>query len=172
MYADNFDANATLADVFNPDGRFGGGVYNRYTLNMATGALASSRVCAHESEFPTINPTVTGQRHKATYTACSIDNGVNSFFNAFQRVNFDGNSTLVTLPPGHYGSEPLFAAAHDTQQEDDGYVLEVVYDAFDHLSELQIFRAQDVTDRVCRLRLRHHVPHQFHGHFADTVFIR
>ncbi len=172
MFTDNFEANTVLTDVFNPRGRFGGGVYQRYTLNLATGHLGNERLSERESEFPTFNPAVTGQRHTACYTACSVDNGANSFFNAFQKVSFDGDSTLVTLPPGQYGSEPLFAAARNGQCEDDGYLLEVVYDAFDHLSELQIFRAQDVTDRVCRLRLRHHVPHQFHGHFTPDVFIQ
>ncbi len=172
MFADSFEANATLKDVFNPSGRFGGGAYHRYTLNLATGQLGCESISDRESEFPTFNPSVVGQRHEACYTACSIDNGANSFFNAFQKVSYDGASTLVTLPLGQYGSEPLFAAARDAQREDDGYVLEVVYDAFDHLSELQIFRAQDVTYRVCTLRLRHHVPHQFHGHFTPEVFVR
>ncbi len=171
MFADNFDANATLADVFNPNGRFGGGVYNRYTLNLASGAIGVQRVSDVESEFPTFNTAVAGRQHEACYTACSVDNGANSFFNGFQKVSFEGESTLVTLPAGHYGSEPLFAAANDARREDDGYILEVVYDAFEHTSELQIYRAEDVTDRVCRLPLRHHLPHQFHGHFTPHVFV-
>ncbi|NJN52754.1 MAG: lignostilbene alpha-beta-dioxygenase [Gammaproteobacteria bacterium] len=139
MYADNFDANETLADVFNPNGRFGGGVYNRYTLNMTSGAIDVVRMSKTESEFPTFNPRVAGRQHEACYTACSVDNGANSFFNAFQKVSFDGASTLVTLPPGHYGSEPLFAPATDARREDDGFVLEVVYDAYEHRSECRCF---------------------------------
>ncbi len=172
MYSDNFEANATLTDVFNPNGRFGGGVYNRYTLDMATGAMRTERVSENQSEFPTFNPALTGQRHDACYTACSIDNGANSFFNAFQKVTFDGATTLVTLPQGHYGSEPLFAAASGARRDDDGYLLEVVYNAFDHVSELQVYRADDVTELVCRLHLKHHLPHQFHGHFTPHVFVQ
>ena len=171
MYAGDFDANETLKDVFNPNGRFGGGTYNRYTLDMAGGGIACERISDHESEFPTFNTRMTGRQHEVCYTACSIDNGASSFFNAFQRVSFDGESTLVTLPPGFYGSEPLFAPAKNARREDDGYVLEVVYDAFNHRSELQIFRADDVTDRVATLRLTHHVPHQFHGFFSETAFM-
>jgi all-trans-8'-apo-beta-carotenal 15,15'-oxygenase len=78
----------------------------------------------------------------------------------------------VTLPEGYYGSEPLFAAADNAQKEDDGYLLEVVYNAFDHVSQLQIFRSDDVTDLVCKLHLTHHLPHQFHGHFAPEVFVQ
>ena len=94
-----------------------------------------------------------------------------SFFNGFQKVTYDGDSTLVTLPPGFYGSEPLFAPAKNAQAEDDGYLLEVVYDAFEHQSELQIYRADNVRDQRCTLRLKHHLPHQFHGHFTENVFI-
>jgi all-trans-8'-apo-beta-carotenal 15,15'-oxygenase len=169
MYAGDFDANQTLGDVFNPDGRFGGGTYNRYRLNLKSGAVACERLVDVESEFPTFNPLVAGRKHEACYTACSVDNGANSFFNGIQKVSFEGESTLVTLPPGYYGSEPMFAPATDAKKEDDGYVLEVVYNAFEHRSELQILRADDVTEMVGRLHLTHHLPHQFHGFFSTEV---
>jgi len=169
MFTDNFEANDTLSNVFDPDGRFGGGRYLRYQLNMATGDLSSTQISEHESEFPTFNTTLTGSENRYCYTACSIPNGADSFFNAIQRVDFEGDSTLVTLPPGCYGSEPMFAPATNSQREDDGYVLEVVYDGFKHISELQIYRADNLNERVCTARLRHHVPHQFHGYFHPEV---
>ena len=171
MYAADFDAGATLANVFSPDAHFGGGVYHRYTLNMTTGTLRVEKLVEQESEFPTFNTRKTGRKHGACYTACSVDNGANSFFNAFQKVTFDGDSTLVTLPPGCYGSEPMFAPAENATREDDGYLLVVVYDAYAHKSELQIYRADNVTDQVCRLGLKHHLPHQFHGYFTPALFV-
>ena len=170
MFQDDFSANATLVDVFNPEGRFGGGTYKRYTIPLSTGSVRENVVNDRESEFPTFNNEFTGIRQDYTYTACSIDNGANGFFNAFQKVNFDGNSELITLPQGFYGSEPLFAKKVNANQEDDGYLLNVVYDAFKHLSELQIYRAEEPTELACKLKLKHHLPHQFHGHFTDQVF--
>lgn len=169
MYQENFEANETLSDIFNPDGRFGGGFYRRYHLNMKTGALRSEQVTDTESEFPTFNTQFAGTRHSVTYTACSVNNGANSFFNAISRITFDGDTEVVTLPPGHYGSEPLFVPPKDAKQEDDGYLMEVVYDGFNHLSELQIYRADDITDKVCTLKLKHHLPHQFHGFYAPEL---
>ena len=99
-----------------------------------------------------------------------MDNGSNSFFNAISRVTFDGHSDVVTLPPGLYGSEPLFAPREGAQREDDGYLLEVVYNGFEHKSELQIYRADNIREQVCNLKLTHHVPHQFHGFYAPEVF--
>ncbi len=170
MYADNFEANRTLTDVVNPDGRFGGGKYYRYTLEMNSGNIRRELMCEEESEFPTFNPDVSGQPNKVTWTACSIPNGSDSFFNAIQRITHDGDNDVLTLTPGYYGSEPLFAPAINSQAEDDGYILEVVYNAFEHISHLQIHRADNIRDQVCSLKLRHHLPHQFHGHFTREVF--
>lgn len=170
MFQDNFEANSTLSDVFNPDGRFNGGIYMRYYLNMKSGQMRSEQVTDVESEFPTFNISYAGRQNDVTYTACSVDNGANSFFNAISRVTRDGDETVVTLPKGCYGSEPLFAPKVNARKEDDGYLLEVIYNGLDHLSELQIYRADDITDQVCSAKLRHHVPHQFHGFFTCHTF--
>jgi all-trans-8'-apo-beta-carotenal 15,15'-oxygenase len=170
MFQDNFEANDTLSDVFNPDGRFGGGWYRRYYLNMKTGQMRSEQVIDVESEFPTFNNSYLGKRNEVTYAAGSVDNGSNSFFNAISRVAFNGDVETVTLPPGCYGSEPLFVPKVGARKEDDGYVLEVVYNGFEHKSELQIYRADDITEQVCTAKLKHHVPHQFHGYFTPQVF--
>lgn len=172
MYAGEFEANGTLSDVFNPAAKFGGGTYNRYRLNLKTGAVDCERFSTIQAEFPTFNPRIAGKKHAVTYTACSIPNGADSFFNGFQRIDFEGNSELVTLPPGFYGSEPVFAAKQDARSEDDGYLLEVVYNAFTHRSELQILRAQDPSDLIGRLHLRHHLPHQFHGLFVPRILLQ
>lgn len=171
MFTDNFEANDTLGDVFNPEGRFGGGQYYRFVMNMANGNMTQEKITDVESEFPTFNPVKAGKKHGVTYTATSIYNGANSFFNGIQRVSYDGESQLATLPPGYYGSEPMFAASDNPTAEDDGYILEVAYNGFTHKSELQIFRADNLNDQVCSLKLKHHVPHQFHGHFTHEVFI-
>ena len=84
----------------------GGGHYYRYFLNMKTGASRAEKVVDTESEFPTFNPSVAGVRHRYTYTACSIDNGADSFFNGIAKVDFDGSADTLALPQGYYGSEP------------------------------------------------------------------
>jgi all-trans-8'-apo-beta-carotenal 15,15'-oxygenase len=170
MYQNGFAANATLENVFAPDSRFNGGWYNRYVLNMDNGTMATHRVADSECEFPTFNTRFSTQRHTVCYSACSIDNGANGFFNGLQRVEFDGNSSQLTLTPGYYGSEPLFVPATNATREDDGYLLVVVYNGYTHTSELHIHRADDLDDQVANLPLEHHVPHQFHGYFTPETF--
>mgnify|MGYP003949892735 CR=1 FL=1 len=169
-YQDGFEANATLENVFAPEGRFNGGQYNRYVLNMQTGVISWQKLSDVECEFPTFNTRYVGKPNSVTYMACSVDNGYNGFFNGIQRVDENGESSHLTLPPGYYGSEPLFAPAKNATREDDGYILEVVYDGFAHKSALHILRADNINDQVARLPLDHHLPHQFHGFFTSTVF--
>ncbi|MEM9623137.1 MAG: carotenoid oxygenase family protein [Pseudomonadota bacterium] len=170
MYQDGFAANSSLTNVFHPDSKFNGGIYKRYVLNMRTGEMHETQLSPTESEFPTFNTRFTGQPHQVCYTACSVDNGANGFFNGIQRVTGDGDCHLLTLPPGHYGSEPLFAPATNAKAEDDGYLLEVVYNAFEHTSDLYVLRADNIDEQVCKLPLQHHLPHQFHGYFTPEVF--
>ena len=171
MFQDSFVANETLKDVFNPDGRFGGGWYKRYFLDMESGAMRVEDVFSHECEFPTFNSAFSGMENSITYAACSIENGANSFFNGMARVFGDGSSDVVSLPPGYYGSEPMFAASSDSRGEGDGYLLVVVYNGFEHRSELRIFKAENIEAPVCILKHPHHLPHQFHGFFTPEIFL-
>lgn len=169
-YQNGFEANATLVDVFAPESKFNGGWFNRYLLNIETGNITCNRLSDTECEFPTFNMSYVGKPNNATYTACSVDNGYNGFFNGLQKLTEDGETTHLTLPPGFYGSEPLFVPAKNASKEDDGYLLEVIYDGYQHKSELQILRADNINDQVARLPLQHHLPHQFHGFFTPQTF--
>ncbi len=169
-YQSGFEANATLTDVFNPNSRFNGGFFKRYWLNMRDGTMREELITPTECEFPTFNMGYVGRPNDTTYTAVAVANGYNGFFNGFQRISADGDCKVVTLPPGYYGSEPLFAPAKDAKAEDDGYLLEVVYDGFRHRSDLHIYRSDNVEDQVAKLPLNHHLPHQFHGYFTAKTF--
>ena len=170
MHASDFEANKVLSDVFG-GGRFNGGRFERFRLNMSTGEVQREEVSDHESEFPVFNLKKQGQRNDVTYTITSIPNGADSYFNGFQRVEAGGDVQLNTLEPGYYASEPMFAERGGSTAEDDGYVLMVVYNAFEHRSELRVYRANDIEDCVATLQLRHHLPHQFHGFWHDELLL-
>ena len=120
MFQDSFIANETLKDVFNPLGRFGGGWFKRYFLNLTSGSLRVEDIFDHECEFPTFNSSYVGTKNEITYAACSIDNGSNSFFNGMARISGDGHSDVIELEPGYYGSEPMFAPSTDSKNEGTG----------------------------------------------------
>lgn len=170
MHSDQFDANDALSDIFNATA-LKGGEWRRYRIDVATGALSHEVMTDTNSEFPTFDQRRACQPNELTFSAASVDNGADSFFNGFQRITADGDVQLHTLDPGFYGSEPLYAGSADRAGEEDGYLLEVVYDAHTHRSSLVIFRAADIAEPVATLPLRHHLPHQFHGFWHPDLLL-
>ena len=168
MYLDNFDANETIKDVYRQQ-HAGGGEYRRYCLNMDTLEVSFSKLSEHLSEFPTYNRHFTGIKSELGFSAVSFANGADTFFNAIQRIDPQGNQ-LKVLPKGYYGSEPLFVATN-ALNERQGYVLELVYNAHAHQSELHILNPMDLEQAYAVIKLSHHIPHQFHGNFVATVFV-
>jgi all-trans-8'-apo-beta-carotenal 15,15'-oxygenase len=170
MFQTGFEANDALSDVFHAE-KFTGGEYIRYRLNVATGKLTETPMSDNECEFPTFDTRRAGQPTTTMYSACNVANGANTFFNGFQKVTADGGAELITLDPGYYGSEPVYAPRTGITGEEEGYLLVVVYDGFDHRSELRVYRADQIDDCVAKLRLPHHLPHQFHGFFHNEVLL-
>lgn len=170
MHSDQFDANEALSDIFNAEA-LKGGQWRRYRINAATGALSYEVMTDTNSEFPTFDQRRACAPNELTFSAASVANGSDSFFNGFQKITSGGDVQLHTLEPGFYGSEPLYAGATDSDREEDGYILEVVYDGFAHRSSLVIFRAADISEPIASVPLRHHLPHQFHGFWHDDILL-
>ncbi|MDG2029357.1 MAG: carotenoid oxygenase family protein [Acidimicrobiales bacterium] len=171
MWADQFEANEALSDIFNAEA-LKGGEWRRYRINAATGALSFEVLSDVNSEFPSFDQRQACRPHELTFAAASVENGSDSFFNGFHRANSNGDIQLHTLEPGFYGSEPLYAPSTESEREEDGYILEVVYDGFAHRSSLVIFRAADISEPIASLPLRHHLPHQFHGFWNNEVLLK
>jgi carotenoid cleavage dioxygenase-like enzyme len=69
--------------------------------------------------------------------------------------------------PGCYPGEPVFIAAPDSQVENEGVLLSVVFDAQRRTSFLLVLDAQTLSE-VARADVPHHVPFGFHGQFTRS----
>jgi carotenoid cleavage dioxygenase-like enzyme len=71
---------------------------------------------------------------------------------------------------GCFPGEPVFVPRAADADEDDGFVLTVVYDAPEDTSYLAILDARNVdAEPVATARVRDRVPMGFHGNFAPGV---
>ncbi len=82
-----------------------------------------------------------------------------------------GEKQLWSPTLREFSGEPVFIPYPNGVEEDDGWLLSMVYDASIHRSYLIILNAQDITQEVAKLYLKHHVPHGFHGNWTSKVFI-
>ena len=69
--------------------------------------------------------------------------------------------------PGSFPGEPVFAAAPDANDEDDGVLLSVVFDAHREASYLLVLDARSL-DELARAVVPTHIPYGFHGQFARS----
>jgi all-trans-8'-apo-beta-carotenal 15,15'-oxygenase len=169
MYIDNFDANDKLKDIWHADA-LGGGKFLRYTIVKQGGAVSIQPVCDIECEFPQWDNRRAGISHQLTYTA-AVTPDDDSYFNAVMKVNVESGLTQVNkLPAGYFASEPMFAPRPDGSSDDDGVLLDVVYNANEKNSELWVMDAADIGNVISRVVLPHHIPHQFHGFFTPQLF--
>ena len=69
-----------------------------------------------------------------------------------------------------FTEEPIFIPNENNLKEDDGYILGMVYDDLDEArSSLIILDASEFIP-VCRLKLKHHLPHSLHGSWYPIAF--
>ena len=75
-----------------------------------------------------------------------------------------GARTCHRLKDGRLGSETIFVPAENPGSEDDGYLMTFVFDPTEHLSELVILNAAEMSDEpIARIHLQARVPAGFHG---------
>jgi all-trans-8'-apo-beta-carotenal 15,15'-oxygenase len=161
-----------LSDVFSIDRVTGGPLY-RYRFNMKTGEINGElHLHAPHGEFPAWNARETGFYSKYLYYVAPLDNGTPFSFNSLVKLDGEtGDHQSWDYGRNRYTSEALFAPRENARAEDDGYMLSFVYDAATHRSEVVVLDARNLDEEVAAIKLAHHVPFGFHGHFTNEVFI-
>ena len=90
------------------------------------------------------------------------------WFDTIVRADVEARSELTWSEPGCYPGEPVFVAAPDAAEEDEGVLLSVVLDATAQTSFLLVLDARDLGE-LCRARVPHAIPFHFHGQFSRGV---
>jgi carotenoid cleavage dioxygenase len=139
-------------------------VYERWTIDPSGGKVVSEVLDDRSQEFPRINETRIGRRHRYAYTTrTDFEDG----FTVEGLVKHDherGTSETATFGAGGRAGEPVFVPDPDGTDEDDGWVLSVVYDPTRDGSDLYVLDATDFGGRpVAKVTLPQRVPFGFHG---------
>ena len=78
-----------------------------------------------------------------------------------------GTSQKFKFPEGCFGSEMQFAPRHNSNAEDDGYLISFVTNMESRKGEIQIFPAEDLSKGpICRLIVPQQIPPGFHSSFV------
>lgn len=145
-----------------------------YEFDLATGECRERQLSDEYAEFPRLDDRRVGYENRWGYAVTNRPepvSDIDAFFSTITKYDrTGGHSVRHVLPAGHWTGEPVFAPRGPHAQEDDGFVLSLVYDGPADRSFLQILDARRVDgEPLARLELRHRVPLQFHGNFAAGV---
>ena len=141
--------------------------YHRYRFNLETGETKEERREDLLSEFPVINNRYGGLPSRYSYHVTLADTDVILFDALVKMDSLTGTSQKFQFPEGCFGSEMQFAPRHNSNAEDDGYLISFVTNMESMKGEIQIFPAEDLSKGpICRLIVPQQIPPGFHSSFV------
>lgn len=146
---------------------------DRWSVNLATGAVTTQRRDDRSQEFPRINETLLGARHRFGYTV-GIEGG---FFNAgeskmlsalYKHDYATGSAARAELDPDLLLGEMSFIPNPSARAEDDGVLIGYGYHRGRDEGQLLLLEAQTL-EPMATVHLPQRVPMGFHGNWAPTA---
>lgn len=146
----------------------------RWRFNLKTGEVREGPIDDLNTEFNKSNQLFQGVQTRYAYhqyIPLHEEGGATLRFNALIKYdNQDGSYQRWDYGDGVYGSEAVFAppaGATRDNDEDHGYVVNIVTDTNDWSSWSLVFNAKDISHGpIARVKLPHRVPSGFHGMWA------
>ncbi|MEW6493484.1 MAG: carotenoid oxygenase family protein [Cyanobacteriota bacterium] len=144
----------------------------RFTLDLNEETVQRQLLEERCCEFPYVHPNHVGRPYRYLFMGAAHSSTGNAPLQAILKLDVTtGEEQLWSAAPKGYVSEPIFVPRPDSNQEDDGWVLTVVYDSSKHRSDVVILDARDLNrGPVARLHLKHHIPYGLHGSWTPNVF--
>jgi all-trans-8'-apo-beta-carotenal 15,15'-oxygenase len=145
----------------------------RFNLDLSKNKVQNHLIDTRPAEFPTIHPHHVGKSYRYLYTAAAHQATGNAPLQAIFKVDLEsGKKQLWSAAPRGFMGEPIFVPRANSQQEDDGWIIALVYDAEHHRSHIVILDAEDCEKgAIAKLHLQHHIPYGLHGSFTPETFI-
>jgi carotenoid cleavage dioxygenase len=142
----------------------------RWTIDLITNRVSERRLDDAPVEFPRIDDAVAGRPHRYGYATLLGDNPQVPSQHGLIKYDLQRDES-TRFEPGEYhaSGEPVFVRAADGSNEDEGWVLSVVYDGTRNASDLIILDATSFAGPpVAVVHLPARVPFGFHGSWVPT----
>jgi all-trans-8'-apo-beta-carotenal 15,15'-oxygenase len=144
----------------------------RFRANLATQTVTQEILAERCCEFPTLNPRLVGQPYRYVTVGTAHEMQGNAPLQAITKLDLqNGTQTTWSAAPHGFVGEPLFVPKPSATAEDEGWILDLVYNAQQHRTDVVILEAQAIEKGpIACLSLKHHVPYGLHGCFTHQTF--
>ncbi|MDN7683832.1 carotenoid oxygenase family protein [Burkholderia cenocepacia] len=134
----------------------------RYVIDTANGLIDEGPLADGGIELPRINESRTGRRYRYLYAVEQPNNAEMRGVMRFDHAR--GTTTHYAVPAGDQNGEPVFVPRPGGADEDDGWLLVMVYRAATDTSDVVILDARAIdAGPVATVHLPRRVPAGFHG---------
>jgi len=142
------------------------GILHRCRLDLSRESVQTERISERTCEFAMVNPERQGLSARYAWMAVAERERGNDPLQAIQKLDLDSGETHTwSAAPRGFVSEPLMVRRPGAEAEDDGWVLDLVWNGARAASDLVILNARDLSE-VAVLELPLAVPHGLHGSWA------
>jgi carotenoid cleavage dioxygenase-like enzyme len=162
---------ARYQDLWRADASsFGPAFPHRFTIDLAGGRVREQPLDDRPVEFPRVDERRAGLAHRFGY-AVGNQSDVGQEARTLFKYDFRTGATEThDFGPAHAPSEAVFVAAPDGRGEDEGWLLQYVYDEARDGSDLVILDATGLGAKpVAVVRLPQRVPFGFHGNWIPDA---
>ena len=136
----------------------------RFKLNLATKKVTKELINSRCVEFPSINPENVGRDYRYVFIGATDQPTKNAPLQALLKLDLGTKKEQIySFAPKGFAGEPVFIPKNNPESEDDGWVLDLIYDSSHHRSDLVIFDGKDISQPVATLHLKQHIPYGLHG---------
>ena len=141
----------------------------RWTIDLAAGRVTERQLDDRPVEFPRADDRRSGLPHRYGYAAADVFASGDDRTRSCALIKYDlrsGAATAHEFGAGRTPSEGVFVPAAAGAAEDEGWVMQYVYDAARDASDLVLLDASDVRrPPVAVVKLPCRVPYGFHGNW-------
>lgn len=144
----------------------------RYDVDLSTKSFSRQDLCDRHMGFTSVNKAFGGKRHRFVFGAIAHSDSGAGPMAGVAKVDTDSGEVEAWLPgPTEFGGEPLFVPRDaGSGEEDDGFLITVVFDGAAKSSYVAILDARKVSEGpVCRFALEGPVPHGLRGSWAEGM---
>jgi carotenoid cleavage dioxygenase-like enzyme len=139
------------------------GHLRRYRLRLASGDTTYETLLQETLELPRISyRAYNGSPYR--YVFGTGNRLPRNFMDQLVKVDVYERTATTWCKPGCYPGEPVFVAAPEARDEDEGVILSVVLDAHKGASFLLVLDASSFAE-LARVDVPHHIPFGLHGQY-------